>query len=116
MQRTSHKIFTFNTYKIKKKKKKRKENVPDKIISSKLSSELCQSWNPTVWLGGWDSTGGSNFVWLSDEQKVSLPVASSFSNHDFGGPVCLTMTSASQLATQSCVETLEYACQISEWS
>ncbi|KAK3761302.1 hypothetical protein RRG08_014313 [Elysia crispata] len=87
-----------------------KDTIRAKVLSFGYEEETLL--HKEMWLGGWDSTGGSNFVWLSDEQKVSLPVASSFSNHDFGGPVCLTMTSASQLATQSCVEILEYACQI----
>ncbi|KAK3803130.1 hypothetical protein RRG08_060102, partial [Elysia crispata] len=65
-----------------------------------------------VWLGGWDPKGGSNFVWISNGEKV-FPHAMSF--HNSSGPhepICLVMDMASELTGQDCGHNLRYTCQI----
>ncbi|KAK3764723.1 hypothetical protein RRG08_042033 [Elysia crispata] len=65
----------------------------------------------TVWLGGVDPAGGSNFVWLSDLQDVTLSVTNSLYQVR-KPPICLTMTPASELQPNSCNAYLRSICQI----
>ncbi|KAK3737744.1 hypothetical protein RRG08_005119, partial [Elysia crispata] len=63
-----------------------------------------------VWLGGWDPDGGSNLVWLSDQQNVSLQVT--IKSNKGKTAICLAMNSATELTTKSCGRSLSFICQI----
>ena len=71
----------------------------------------------TAFVGGLFSGVQGQYLWLSDQQEVSVPIdwwSNSLVPQPSGDDLCLAMSVTSELSAHNCLDPLRFVCQICE--